>query len=380
MKKVLFITNHYLDQTFGGPNASKAFINAFASIYPGMALIFPDYNGSTIREYLPQGIKLFPCFDNRSKIKKVVDVYAGKVTRYGIFLANHLKSNEYDVIVIDHSKIWSNNASLLSSSKATIITIHHNVEGNYLKDNPISALIRIPYNYYSNKAEREAVCNSDINITLTLNDKEDLKIIYPNRKGNIYYIGAFEYNHIELENNYKPEPDTFIITGNMSFKQTSAPILEFLESYFPVLLELDSKVKLIIAGRNPSQDIQNECKRYNEIELIPNPKNMLPLLHRASYYICPTNKGSGQKLRISDGLKCGIPVICHEKSLSGYEEILKKGYVIPYRDVDSFKKSIKMIMVKNVSRQDIYNAYNGFFSIESGTSRITDMLKSEGLL
>ena len=380
MKKILFVTNHYLDQNFGGPNASKGYIYAFASIYPDMSLIYPDYAGSTIGDFIPSGIKPYPCVDNRGKLRKVLDIYTGKVTRYNDFLANHLKENHYDIIVIDHSKIWSKNAKLLSSLRSKIITIHHNVESNYLKDNPISAFIRIPYNYYSNRAERDAVCYSDVNITLTPKDKEELKIIYKDSRGAFYYIGAFEYKHIEFENYCKPVFNTFIITGNMSYKQTSGPILEFLKSFLPVLQEFDPKVRLIIAGRNPSQEIRDECMKHSEIELVPNPKDMLPLLYRASFYICPTDKGSGQKLRISDGLKCGLPVICHEKSLSGYEMISKDGHVITYKDVDSFKDAVKTVMEKRESRKGIYNAYYDFFSLESGTSRIKDMLKREGLL
>ena len=41
MIKTLFITRHYLDEMLGGPNCSKAFVRAVASIYPDTTLIYP---------------------------------------------------------------------------------------------------------------------------------------------------------------------------------------------------------------------------------------------------------------------------------------------------------------------------------------------------
>ena len=380
MKKVLFVTNHYIDQNFGGPNATKSFIYAFSSIYKNITLVCPDYEGSSISNYVPQGVRCIPCYDRRSLFKKVRDVYRGKVTRYTEFLEQHLRSNQYDVIVIDHSKIWADNTDCLCASKATIVTIHHNVEKNYLRDNPINILIRFPYNHYSLKAEKDAIYCSDLNLTLTENDKRDLISAYPNIKGRFGYIGAFEYQSFSFGANDICDLKTFIITGNLSFKQTSTPVMVFLKKYLPVLEKLVPDVKVIIAGRNPNNAVINECKKHRSIELIANPNDMLPLLQRSSLYICPTDKGSGQKLRISDGLKCGLPVICHINSLSGYEKMQEQSYVITYNDTESFKEAVLIALGNMNKRVDIANAYNNFYSFEAGTNRLRSILYNESLL
>jgi len=380
MRKVLFVTNHYLDQNFGGPNASKGFIHAFASIYKDMTLIYPDYGDSKCSDYIPSSVRRIPCFDNRSKFRKILDVYLGRVTRYYRFIAEHLSNNQYDLIIIDHSKIWANNTKCFISSNSKIITIHHNVEKYYLKDNPINCLVRIQYNRYSLLAEKNAINNSDINLTLTLNDKETLKSIYPNSKGSFYYLGAFEHKPISFTNPGIANKRSFIITGNLSFKQTSAPIYDFLRFYLPVLETIIPDVRVIIAGRNPSKNIIEECQKYHCVELVANPKDMAPLLKRASVYICPTDKGSGQKLRISDGLKSGLPVICHRNSLSGYEMMLDQEFLIPYDSVESFKNAVIKVFNKMPDKYAVYSAYEAFFSLEAGIARLNGILSSENLI
>lgn len=380
MKKVLFITNHYIDQNFGGPNATKSFIYAFSSLYENITLIYPDYEGSSIIDYIPSCVKRVPCYDKRSLFKKVADIYRGKVTRYIDFLKDHLNTNKYDVIVIDHSKIWANNTESFCSSKATIVTIHHNVEKNYLRDNPINILIRLPYNYYSLKAEKDAIFHSNLNLTLTQNDKKDLISVHPGNKGRFGYIGAFEYKPFSLRINGIQDSKTFIITGNLSFKQTSIPIIEFIKKYLPILEKIIPEVKLIIAGKNPDDKVIKECARHHNVELIANPNDMLPLLQRASLYICPTDMGSGQKLRISDGLKCGLPVICHVNSLSGYEIMQEQSCVFTYNDTKSFSDALLIALSKMDKREDIMNAYNNYYSLEAGTNRIRKILSKESLL
>lgn len=66
--KTLFITRHYLDEMLGGPNCSKAFVRAVASICPDTTLIYPEHNDRKsnlyfLKEY--DGMKLLPVYDKR---------------------------------------------------------------------------------------------------------------------------------------------------------------------------------------------------------------------------------------------------------------------------------------------------------------------------
>ena len=107
---------------------------------------------------------------------------------------------------------------------------------------------------------------------------------------------------------------------------------------------------------------------------------MLPLLNRASYYICPINMGSGQKTRVADGFKSGLPVLCHEISSYGYEEMIDRGFLFFYHDKESFEKAFVDMIKSSYSQFDVYNAYEDCYGIKAGVKRISEILKKENII
>ena len=95
--KVLFLTRHYLDQMLGGPNCSKAFACAIASIFNDATIIYPEHNETdsnlTIFNDYPN-LKLIPVRDKLNKLQKVLDVYCGRLHRFTSFVSKFLKESE----------------------------------------------------------------------------------------------------------------------------------------------------------------------------------------------------------------------------------------------------------------------------------------------
>ena len=82
MPSFLIITRHYLDENNGGSNASKGFIWSFGYICADCTLIYPEHTGLDSSKYIPNSVKKFPVFDNRSKMRKGIDVYRGRLHRF----------------------------------------------------------------------------------------------------------------------------------------------------------------------------------------------------------------------------------------------------------------------------------------------------------
>ena len=85
----------------------------------------------------------------------------------------------------------------------------------YIKDNQPSWLFRIPNNHFALKAERNAILNSTLNLTLTDDDKATFIARYPEKESSFHTIGVFEYdeateNRISVEEGLK-----FVISGSM---------------------------------------------------------------------------------------------------------------------------------------------------------------------
>ena len=147
-----------------------------------------------------------------------------------------------------------------------------------------------------------------------------------------------------------------------------------------MVLEERPMARLIIAGRNPSASIVRECSKQTTVELIANPSDMSNYLDKAKYYICPINLGSGQKTRLSDGLRKGMPILCHDVSLYGYETIFEAGYMFSYHDKVTFKKSLNKMLSLSLDSREVFKAYSDFFSLEASVKRLRGLLEIEQML
>lgn len=380
-KSVLFITRHYLDENNGGSNGTKAYFRAIVELYKNVSLIYPEHLGGNSRILIPKGVKAIPCYDSRKLWKKGLDVYLGRLHRSIDYVKKHLAENKYDIIVIDHSLVANGTIKTIRRTGAKVITIHHNNESEYIKDNLPNRLFRIPFVYYTKKAERDALLLSDLNITVTEQDAQSFRAWYPNRDIHCYNMGTYQWQDIPktIGDNGIRQCKTFAITGSLNFPQSQKPIIEFIDRYYSFIVQKMPGARLIIAGRNPSQNIVEACNQYKSIELIPNPEDIGHVIKEADVYICPINTGSGVKLRVMDGLKLGIPVLGHSISANGYESIKNDGYFFEYHDENSFESALDAIGGLKYNRQDVYDSFYRYFSFQAGKERLCKILIKENL-
>ena len=375
-KRILVITCHKLDDDNGGANASKGFIHCLASLFADCALIYPEFDNPSA--FIPANCKLYPCHDARRKWQKGLDMYRGVVSGLYAHVRKHLQTHSYDIIVVDHSVTATSLVGYLKQTGARLITIHHNVERDYLRDNgkerPIT--FRYPYNYYARKSERECLLNSDVNLTLSKRDAEEFASWYPSRNLHLHSIGIMEYRQIaDREFVQKPRGRTFAITGSLCYGQSLVSIVDFLRRYYDVLRKVCPGARIIIAGRNPSPVLYEECKGREDIEIVPNPKTIAEVVSEADYYICPIFAGSGIKLRVLDALKQGLPVLCHDVSVAGYESFVDKGILFPYSDTASFEASLRSMLCSEISSTEIYQSFRQYFSLEAGAERLRKVIQ-----
>ena len=314
-------------------------------------------------------------------MRKGLDCWRGRICANEPLVKEHLKEHRYDVIVIDHSFSGASLVKAIKESRAKIITIHHNVERNYNKDNKKSIPIacRFPYVYFANKAERDCLALSDINLTLTEQDASVFRTW--GFKERVHYWGTFEYRQIvdkTFANGNKNM--TFAITGSLCFEQSVFPILDFIKNYWPLVLNEYPKSQLIIAGRNPNEKLIKICAHTSSIVLIPNPEWIDSVIKDATYYICPINAGSGLKLRVMDGLKQGKLVLCHKVSSAGYEELEKKDCLFVYSNKVTFIEALHTMLAKIPAPEHVYHSFRMAFSLETGIKRLDDILRKERII
>lgn len=382
---ILIVTYHYLNGSGGGVFASRAFINAISQIYSSthnVWLVHPS-DEKHPAEKIKSDIHLVPIEDKSGRIKKVWNIISGK-SRFLSIVKNLMDAYDFQMIIFDNSRASHNLIALAKTKVPIVITIHHNCELEYVRDNT-SKLLRPILLHWVRKGEKDAVNKSDLNIVLTPEDRDLLLQHYsPNQDRHpIEVSGIFEFSHSILppvakdSGGYKDMPKIknfpcFIITGNLSAKQSEESLLEWLKEYYPILKDIFPKSSVIIAGKSPSQNFKNICTKEG-IEVHSSPKDMNPILEKGDIYICPISLGGGLKLRVMDGLKFGMPVLCHAVSARGYSKFTDAGFLFPYCNKQEFKKACYSLD-RNFNKTDIRDLYLSCFSYKAGLKRLAHIL------
>lgn len=375
-RNVLIVTHHYLNGVGGGVFASRAYINALSYIYENITLLCPAKETDDVSSFcINNKINIIPVISKETKLKKILNLCIGKINRYHGIFESTISTNKYDLVVFDNSRASSGLITIAHQYVSKIITIHHNYEYDYVKDN-MTGFVKYLLLYWTKKYEKIAILESDLNITLTEYDKSRLNLIYNSEnKAKIENIGCFEYVKKESERPQpQPQPQPcFLITGNLGAKQTIDSLHQWIDNYYPILRQVCPNYKLIIAGKNPSEKLIYKCQILG-VKIIPSPISMSEILQSSKYYICPISKGGGVKLRVMDGLREGLPVVCHEVSTRGYEPMVERGYVIQYEDIKSFEIALKRILTLSYDRDEIISTYNKYYSFESGVRKLRKVL------
>lgn len=372
--KVLITTMHYLDGNSGGAYASCAFINAIAAVADSTYLMYPSKQGEKLTKINPCVTK-FPVRYEKSKALKLLDLITGRVHRFFKAFEPKLKEIKPDIVVFDNSRVSYKLIDIAKKNGCKVITIHHNYEYEYNRDDSPWYLKNILL-YWTARYESDAVKKSDINLTLTLQDKEALANKYNNGDASSFEVlGIFEYTNsttkiTEPTNN---KALTFIITGDLSAMQTENSLIPWIDTFYPVLKKIFPNSLLIIAGKKPSINLEKKCQAMG-IELIPSPQSMQEILDRADIYICPVSLGGGIKLRIMDGLKNGLPVLTHAVSARGYEIFEKNKMLFVYSDIQSFEQCLKEHLCHKSSKQSTIQFYENNCSFNTGINKFSKIL------
>ena len=373
--RTLFVTHHYLHGNGGGVFASRGFVNAFAKLSERLTLLCP-VKDAVAPEGIAPSVRVIPVSYEKPRWRKFIDLLLGRIHRfYGVF-DQVLASGQFNLVVFDTCYVSFRLIQEVRRRGCQVVTIHHNYQCEYVRDN-YRFPVRLPLLFWTRICEREAVQNSDLNLTLTEADRQSLVKAYDSSgKACFRVIGVFEYRKDAgvVPKHPLPEEPVFVATGDLSMRQTVEPFLAWMREYLPILRGMVPGAKVIVAGKNPAQSFIRACEA-NGIEVVESPTDMASILRRGRYYLCPSSEGSGIKLRIMDGLKNGMPVLTHEMSARGYESFVGQG-VRCYSTPDSFRKAMKEMLSVPVDAGMIISHYQDAFSFEAGIARLQGILAS----
>lgn len=386
--KTLFVTYHYLHGNGGGVYASRGFVNAFAELSEQLTLLCPVKDGKR-PEGIRNGVQIMPVKYDKPQWIKFLHLLVGRLHRYYGVFDKALASNRFDTVVFDACYASFRLIEKARRAGCRVITIHHNYQMDYVRDN-YRFPVRLPMLYWTRICEREAVQGSDLNFVLTDDDRLTLRNHY-DKEGTRRFavIGVFEYRREPLPVHPMITAPVFILTGNLSMRQTEVPLLQWIDECYPELTRppirsgvtestpscpaVTGHLSVIVAGKDPSERLRSRCLEHG-IEVIASPTDMQAVLARGRYYICPASNGGGLKLRMMDGLKNGMPVLAHVAATRGYEPFVDR-YVFCYRDRESFREALKRMLAQKPDSEGLQRLYQEVFSFDAGLERLRNILQ-----
>lgn len=367
-------TNVDISLPGGGSFCTQAYLEAMLALFPDQVDVMHPKEAN-IRDERYTTIDV----PGRSIRQQLVGFCKGQFHRAGQFLIDYLNAHqsEYQWVLVSTGLFAGNMIPHLHAMGIQVIVLHHNFEPEYRMDSRSILTMQGKTDKLVRYWERKGYQAADINLFLTLQDRQTFEVQYGPHPNN-YVSGVFEpTDQCQVLNDSTPTPSA-VITCALNDIQNQAPLLRFAKQYLPVFQEMLPDWHIELMGRKPAKAICDLAARHPTIHLTPNPEDIRSLAAKSAIYLCPMDAGGGLKLRIMDGLRAGQPVLVHERAARGYDIFKDCPFFCTYHDKESFYQSLSTIVdyiqSDTYSRQIVQTEYYAQFGLAAGTNRLATIL------
>jgi glycosyltransferase involved in cell wall biosynthesis len=196
----------------------------------------------------------------------------------------------------------------------------------------------------------------------------DLELVSKYRSNNKYIVPNTYPSHIT----YFPENDvgygninTLLFIGTLNYDPNTIGIKWFIDSIFPYLKKENQNIKLLIVGRQPTDEIRQLCTMIPEIDLHADAIDILPFYRKCGVVVVPILSGGGTRIKILEAGMASRPVLSTPFGAYGLD-------VTDGNDIMLFENRETFIEKYNILKEkDKYNmiAYNMKKNIEEKYSQ-----------
>ena len=375
--KLLVVSHSNPYEIGGGSFACHAYAKAFSDCFNGNADICVPAESKALIDNSIRYDKIIRV-PQRNILSRIISLFTGEIDRYSGYVKKIIKEDPacYSTVVINGCRESGSMVRFLNSKGIKVITIFHNYERKYFKDNYKLPVIRGLMLFHIRKLEKKAYQNSDLNLFLTIDDQQEYEKTFGPKSINCR-IGVFEYKDIPdlAPREKKSKSLIFVITGLLCNTQGEDSIVYFFNELYRFLPENST---LIVSGLDPTKKVVELCNKHKNVTLIPNPSDMNDVIGQGDIYICPTRIGSGLKLRIMDGLRLGMPVIVHDRSKRGYETMMSTPFFKSFLTAEDFNQAVKELSSLVLNNEDdrslVRESYKSHFSYGGGLDIVKEIL------
>ena len=372
--RILYILKHNPWGIGGGCYACRNYLELFTELFKDSCfdvLICSEYlEGRTSKDFV--NCTFYPV-SPRNKISQYLSPVTQILHRHQRVAVSMIEKNLYDYCIFDHNSIAGSLVGICKKKGIKTIVLNHNCELEYFRDNNswLKNLLLLPF---VRKNERKAYLKCDYNIFLTDEDRDLFKNIYGESGTKTVVGGCFLRKGDVINHSVTPFNVAcvkLVISGTIGNVQNRDGINFFLDELYEYLPE---NIEVVITGRNPTEEIIKKVAKLKNVSIIANPADILEIVGKCDVLVCPTRLGGGMKLRLIDGLRCGLPVISHKVSARGYTAFVDKGIVCQFETAEEFGsclvKVIDLIQNGKIDKTIIGKCAEDIFSFEAALKRL----------
>lgn len=374
INRVLFITMHQLVGNSGGSLATRAAYRIVSEVFAGRCRIVAPAESAQAVTVIPH--ETFIPVESRGLLQKAFYfTLARNADRFSPYVDQHLSQllDGVSHVFLDGSMI-GRFAKLVKriAPQIYVAQLHHNFERAYYTDVPMNAFKRLQHNRIIDRNQGDGWKHADLNLVFTHKDLDDLTNYYstPGVRAEVYGYYESIIPYVKRTSHSENKPLCLAITGNMAIAKGYDGVIWFLNNVWPSVNPND--YRLIIAGRNPVQVLQQTASAYSNVEVVANPEDMAQVLCNADIYLNPCSGGSGIKIRNLDGLRTGLPTLCRRGNEYGFEMLPQDVFAVFENEGDFFSK-LKALDTRNST--NVRNAYETHFLLQTGIDRLRGLLR-----
>lgn len=262
-----------------------------------------------------------------------------------IKLAELCKENTYDCVYYDHLQLCVYK-KYLSKRLPMVKTIldEHNCEAIIMSRNADTTknLIKIIFfrieSWKLRRFESKMLQSMNANIILSIEDYRELrKQSRHDFKYTIIPIGVQDRG-IKMIENVKKTHLNILFLGTLTWEPNNQGVIWFLKKVIPLIESFD--FTFYIVGKNPSSEIQELAKKYNNIIVTGYVDSVDEYYDKCDCMVAPLFIGSGQRVKLIESFSKGMPSISTKIGAEGLD-IVENVNIILADTANEFKEAIK---------------------------------------
>lgn len=320
-----------------------------------------DYCGPEICDELIESNynNLFYLKECQNNLLRIIDYLFGNTSIfYRSWRDKEIIYDDYGLIFLEFTKL----SFVLDKIRGRKLFVRlHNVEKDYadIQYELGRNIEHWLYRRHASSKEKKILNSADGVLALTCKDKQRVEHLYGIDDNKIAVIPVCISEKKNAGNIHKSDwcNVTLLITGSLWYESNFRGITWFIENVYKNHL---SHMKLIVAGRKPTEELKHLISQFENIQLIDSPADMSPYFCEADLAIAPVFAGAGMKVKVAEALSYGVPVVGTDHAFIGYDIVDGNNSYIANREEEFCHK---VISYERSSQEEKIKTHIGAFNL-----------------